>query len=154
MIICLLGAGLFRKDGGRTDIHDEASSHFSQFCERAYKKWMLLLTQRSCIRCVKQHRSLCNNRQFVKPCDKTENTAHVKTPSHHRHCKQRDVQYLLTSFPTVASPGDTSGTITTLWESTICHSRGTVLSEPFCATPDTVYTTLSVAGPSMLHYAY
>ena len=58
--------------------------------------------------------------------------------THHGHCKQSDTRYLLTSFHNVASPGDKSSKITTITEITIRHSRGTVRTEAFCATPDTV----------------
>jgi hypothetical protein len=43
-----VGAELFHADrDGRKNGHDEASSHFSQFCERAWKKQLQLLTEQT-----------------------------------------------------------------------------------------------------------
>jgi hypothetical protein len=43
MKICPVGAELFHA-GGRTDIHDEANSRLSQFCEGAEKKQIKIMS--------------------------------------------------------------------------------------------------------------
>jgi len=45
----LMGAELFNEDGWtdrQTDRHDEADSHFSQFCESAKKAWKKMTQHR------------------------------------------------------------------------------------------------------------